>query len=551
SVETARAIVSSGEATALRLERHAARQLWTANVSSDQATINIPILYWPGWAATIDGQPAAIRAAPDLGYIQIEVPQGEHRVDLVLERTPLRLAGEFISLLAGGGLLLASVLIARRKLRRFRLTNQIVSALLMVISIGLLAVIYQFTYTVPDNTHDLTMDFADKPWLHHNPGGVEFGSTRLIAYDVTVSEQIKVNIDWQVTATALPTVTISLVAPSAHLVGGPSPIVEQTQSITTGLTTYDLIPPYALATGMYYIRVKAAAREEYLTPIWIKHEAPATAAPAFGKLTASVGLAAVQAQHVDSDQLNVRLTWTVSGAIDADYGISLRLHDISGKVRTSLDTQPGYGFQPTSAWPPGTLNDAYTLNLPADLPRDGVYSLDVILYRVASQIEVGRATIEGLRLDEIYAWRNVEPPARSFNVPPLTHPLMVTFGDQIRLLGYDLARDDRALTLNIAWQAQRKIDRNYRVFVHVFDLVTENIVAQSDTMPRNNAYPTSRWISGEVVTDTIGLSLIDVPPGSYRIAIGLFDAAGRLPISGSGAEVANQRVVLDEVIEVR
>ena len=87
--------------------------------------------------------------------------------------------------------------------------------------------------------------------------------------------------------------------------------------------------------------------------------------------------------------------------------------------------------------------------------------------------------------------------------------------------------------------------------MHGFDPATEKIVAQSDVMPRNNAYPTSRWIQGEVITDTIALSLADVPAGAYRMAIGLFDKTGRLPISGAGAEVANQRMVLDDVIEVR
>ena len=101
----------------------------------------------------------------------------------------------------------------------------------------------------------------------------------------------------------------------------------------------------------------------------------------------------------DPNRLDVLLQWAVSDVIAANYGISLRLHDATGKVWTSLDTQPGYGFQPTSAWQPGTLNDAYTLDLPADLPRDQAYALDVILYRVAAQEEVGRTTIDGLRLD--------------------------------------------------------------------------------------------------------------------------------------------------------
>jgi hypothetical protein len=332
--------------------------------------------------------------------------------------------------------------------------------------------------------------------------------------------------------------------------GGPGPIVEQTQSITTGVTTYDLVSPYTLPTGMYYLRVKSATREEYLSPLWITFQSE-TMSAAFGKLTLAIGLAAAHTRLLSSDRLDVCLTWTVSGVIDANYSLALRLHDSAGKVWTSLDTQPGYGFQPTSTWQPGTLADVYTLNLPADTPRDQSYALDVIVYRVATQQEVGRTTIDGLRMDQSAAWRNVEPPARNFTLTSLAHPLAVTYGDQIRLSGYDLTRDDRAVTLNVAWQALRDIDQNYKVFVHVLDPVTEKIVAQSDLMPRNNTYPTSRWIMGEVITDTIALSLADAPPGAYRIAIGLFDESGRLSISGSGAEVANQRVVLEEAIEVR
>lgn len=148
-------------------------------------------------------------------------------------------------------------------------------------------------------------------------------------------------------------------------------------------------------------------------------------------------------------------------------------------------------------------------------------------------------------------WRSIEPPVRTFALPSIAHSLAVDYGERIRLTGYEVVRADRALTLSLAWQALRDIDRNYKVFVHVFDPATEKIVAQSDVMPRNNAYPTSRWLQGEVIADTIALSLADVPAGAYRMAIGLFDETGRLPISGAGADGANQRVVLDEVIEVR
>ena len=228
------------------------------------------------------------------------------------------------------------------------------------------------------------------------------------------------------------------------------------------------------------------------------------------------------------------------------------MRDSSGKQWASLDTQPGYGFQPTSAWQPGVLNDAYTLSLPGDLLRDEPYSLDVIVYQVASLREVGRTSIDGLRLDDLYAWKNIEPPVRSFAEPTISQRVDASFGDQIRLLGYDVSHEGNVLTLKPAWRALSNIAANYKVFVHVFDPATEKIVAQSDSMPRNNAYPTSRWLNGEVVTDTLVISLADVPAGSYRIALGVYlPPSDRLPINGEhGIDAVNRRVIIDETVDV-
>jgi hypothetical protein len=257
----------------------------------------------------------------------------------------------------------------------------------------------------------------------------------------------------------------------------------------------------------------------------------------------------VQTQLHDPKRLDVLLQWAVSGVTDADYGIALRLQDANGKVWTSLDTQPGYGFQPTSAWQPGTFNDAYALDLPSDLPREQAYALDVILYRIASKQEVGRTTIDGLRLDP-HDWQSIEPPARNFTAPALPQALDAVFDDQIQLLGYGLKREGDALKIDLAWKALRDITSNYKVFAHVFDPATETVAAQWDAMPRDNAYPTSRWIANEVVTETLSIPLANVPAGDYRIAVGLYEPAGRLPVSGTtGIDAGNRRVILAEKAE--
>ena len=105
------------------------------------------------------------------------------------------------------------------------------------------------------------------------------------------------------------------------------------------------------------------------------------------------------------------------------------------------------------------------------------------------------------------------------------------------------------LDLTLYWQALDRPPADYVVFVHLFDPLTEQIPVQSDSMPRGNQYPTSRWAAGEVVVDTITLSLADLPAGAYRLGVGLYQIEGdrylRLPaVVDSGEALPDGRYVL-------
>jgi hypothetical protein len=550
-----RPIVSSGAATGAQIERRSTAQRWQVNVTSDEAALSFPITYWPGWQAFVDDQPIETRAAPDLGYLQIDAPRGEHRVDLRLGSTPIRTLGDMVSLAALIVLLIALVPLLRAVPWR-QIVSQIKSPTTLAVlavcaGFALFAITTQYAQAIAPNGNDLTTDFVSKPWLHHNPGGYAFRpDARLGRYELEVeADAIRADLWWDIAASPGVSATLSLVAPSTHLRDGPGPITQTVELIRNGLNSYALHPPYPLPTGRYYVSVQVGDDTQFLHPIWIKSSGEPAAPPQFGSLIPNIGLAAAQTRLRDPNRLEVLLQWAVSGVMDANYGISLRLHDAAGKVWTSLDTQPGYGFQPTSAWQPGALNDAYTLGLPGDLPSDQAYTLDVILYRVASRQEAGRATIDGLRLD-LHDWRPIEPPARNFTAPAaMAHSLDAVFGDQIQLLGYGVKREGSVLKIDLAWKALRDITGNYKVFAHVFDPATEIIAAQWDAMPRENAYPTSRWIANEVVTETLTIPLTAVPPGDYRIALGLYEPAGRPPVKRHGGiDAANRRVILDGAI---
>jgi hypothetical protein len=131
--------------------------------------------------------------------------------------------------------------------------------------------------------------------------------------------------------------------------------------------------------------------------------------------------------------------------------------------------------------------------------------------------------------------------------------LKAMFGQDIELLGYDVAQGAHSLRLTLYWRARQRVSVDGIVFVHLFDQRTEQIVAQSDARPQNGTYPTEWWRVGEVVSDQVTLALTDVPAGQYRLAVGMCSAedGNRLPISGElGEPLPEGRLILAEELLV-
>jgi hypothetical protein len=126
------------------------------------------------------------------------------------------------------------------------------------------------------------------------------------------------------------------------------------------------------------------------------------------------------------------------------------------------------------------------------------------------------------------------------------------YGDDLRLLGYDLERAADSLHVTLHWQALQRMDVSYTMFVHVFDPATGNIVAQADVVPYGFTYPTAWWEAGEVVSDEVVVSLDEVPPGTYGLATGVYDAdtGDRLAISDQHTDfvVDDDRLILSEEV---
>lgn len=243
------------------------------------------------------------------------------------------------------------------------------------------------------------------------------------------------------------------------------------------------------------------------------------------KLTEKVGLIQTSLSPTDTIQgavVRVDARWGSSGVPMDDYLVCLKLVGSLGEL-TPPECMPLSPAWPSSVWKADeVVRDSYTLQLPMSL-KPGNYSLQMTLSnasdgsRIGQDADLGRLQVSPLR--------------------PM-HSLQSTFEGRIGLRGYDLQQSPEAVSLTFYWRALSEMTTSYKVFVHLTDPASGDIVAQVDTVPLQWTYPTNRWIEGEVVRDTIELSLEDVIPGRYRLAVGWYDPATgrRLGVLRPGGE---------------
>jgi len=108
-----------------------------------------------------------------------------------------------------------------------------------------------------------------------------------------------------------------------------------------------------------------------------------------------------------------------------------------------------------------------------------------------------------------------------------------TWGGQLRLLGLDWSaaegvplRPGDSLSLRLFWAREAAPTANYSVFVHLYPLGREEVLAQVDGPPAQPQRPTLTWDDPDemYISGPLALALpADLPPGEYRLALGVYD----------------------------
>lgn len=259
------------------------------------------------------------------------------------------------------------------------------------------------------------------------------------------------------------------------------------------------------------------------------------------------------------DTLRVRLYWQALKPIERHYSTFVHLdtfppvetqagsdHFSPGDPQAQIDV-------PTTAWNPATyVRDEHTLVIPAGLPPVA-YQLRAGLY----ELETGRRLpgpddgVALLATVHLQAARQPRPAA-------LPNAADFQLGPAIHLLGYELAgspgatfscslsRGDCSPAVDLYWRADAPPAGDYTVFVQLVD-ERGRIWGQGDGPPLGGAYPTSRWLPGQLIADRHSLVLDPaIPPGAYRLLAGLYrpDTLARLPVSGPAGPVPDSAIPL-------
>lgn len=133
--------------------------------------------------------------------------------------------------------------------------------------------------------------------------------------------------------------------------------------------------------------------------------------------------------------------------------------------------------------------------------------------------------------------------ARIYQLPrPYSIPLDAEFAGALHLRGYSATLEGRRLIITPSWDVRAPLGSDLMLFVHLYDTAGTR-VAGIDVPPGGaSVAPTSHWQPGEQVAVPLPIDLpADLPPGTYRLTLGLYDPASfaRLPLSaGPAAELA-------------
>jgi hypothetical protein len=232
-------------------------------------------------------------------------------------------------------------------------------------------------------------------------------------------------------------------------------------------------------------------------------------------------------QPKPGDTAALTLYWQAVKEISEPGHLTVQLAD-SRSISLGRNDQ-SLPSDPEKIWFPGdVIATKHNFPLAPELGAPLAGRIEVEL-RDKAKIPLLATTVSGDQLEAVIDRFTISPatwPAADVGVPVQGVWQSDDQLEEITLTGYKVLpakpKAGDSLSVNLYWQVHQPAVRDYVVFAHLLD-DTGQIIAQSDSLPRAGAYPTTWWLSGKIVEDIHTVSLPDdFPDGVYRLVVGLY-----------------------------
>jgi hypothetical protein len=485
--------------------------------------------YFPGWTASLDGQPIQIHPSSPQGTITASLPAGRHTLRLALLPTLPQIIGSSISILA------LAVLIALVAFRRYPAAFPASQAsprvlapawtMLFLSLLGLRAGLLDHVENIfwrtelNDIAHPLSVNYDDQVELigFSFPDGDAFSGGSRIAVTLYWRAVQKLDVSYS-TAVHLvdaygnrfghsdnyypsgkPTTLWALdkYAHDRHLIVSP-----------TGL------PPgkYHLLVSVFHIRddrsLTLLTMRDGDSPVGIEYDLATITItrpwPQFpGPLRLIEGSVNVKRLAV-GDYLPLSVLWNSGDDPLPPLNAQLTITSLDGRLLWSINLPPAGPGYPTDQWARNELvSYPLVVTLPPDLPSG------------PARVQIQLLKADRSPASEIYSLGDIDVvvPERSFVIPKMDHVVDYDFSESIRLLGYTVTPEATILY----WQSLRVAPKPLTVFIHRFSEGGVFVAGHDSPPPR----PTTSWLPGEVLSDPHSILVGD------HFEIGLYD-----PVTG-------------------
>ncbi len=512
--------------------------------------LTVNVFDYPGWTATLNGEPTPTTPSDEFGLITLNVPAGEQTIDVTFRETPFRRRANWVSAFALLGLVglfwlpnrpqnLQSV--PDNKSGQVHVAAPVFVGLALFILLG---------WAVPR-----TESFVIRPRLSElegTPPLAQFnGGIHLIDYEIQsramqADGELGVTVELQA-----PNSTASDYQVNLQLIGFQG----------NNWVTKDVIHP-RLYKNYYESRLWMA--DQYVEDLLLIEPVPGTPPGTYQIELVVFDQYSKQIDPATDGRLSfnlgtVEVMRPSSPATPADFEPQFEADFTYGPLKLigyghdRLEAKSGDPFAISMIWETLTQpknNETGELNL-INSSNEGAFTQQIELVNNRwptsewreGDIWRGQSTFilpATLPTDE-YRWElcandichllgplAIDAPEWSFSQPETEYLLDgPAFGTIGRLVGANFDPQNPS-NVTLVWESLETQPDSYKVFVHLLNSAGE-LVAQSDSIPAQSGRPTTGWVPNEFVIDQHNLFLNgDLPAGEYRLVAGLYNASNSI-----------------------